>query len=94
MIGSVSKTNRAEATRVVWPSRRETLITTLMVVALAVAASLFLLVVDEGLRILVSLDLSDLLERLQIEDDYLSHVAIGNEPAAEVRNQGYSVVAL
>jgi preprotein translocase subunit SecE len=46
---------RAEAARVVWPSRRETLITTAMVVALAVAASLFLLLVDEALRVLVSL---------------------------------------
>ena len=46
---------RAEATRVVWPSRRETLITTAMVVALAVAASLFLLLVDEALRVVVSL---------------------------------------
>jgi preprotein translocase subunit SecE len=46
---------RAEATRVVWPSRRETLITTGMVVALAIAASLFLLLVDEGLRVAVSL---------------------------------------
>ena len=46
---------RAEAARVVWPTRRETLITTGMVVALAVAASLFLLLVDEGLRVLVSL---------------------------------------
>ena len=46
---------RAEATRVVWPSRRETLITTAMVVALAVVASLFLLAVDEVLRIAVSL---------------------------------------
>jgi preprotein translocase subunit SecE len=45
---------RAEAARVVWPSRRETLITTGMVIALAVAASLFLLLVDEGLRVLVS----------------------------------------
>jgi preprotein translocase subunit SecE len=46
---------RAEATKVVWPSRRETLITTALVIMLAIAASLFLLVVDEGLRILVSL---------------------------------------
>ena len=46
---------RAEAARVVWPTRRETLITTGMVVALAVTASLFLLAVDETLRILVSL---------------------------------------
>ena len=40
---------RAEATRVTWPTRRETLITTIWVLVLAVAASLFLLVVDEGL---------------------------------------------
>ena len=46
---------RAEAQRVVWPSRRETLITTGMVLVLAVFASVFLLVVDEALRILVSL---------------------------------------
>jgi preprotein translocase subunit SecE len=46
---------RAEAQRVVWPTRRETLITTLMVLALMVAASLFLLVVDFGLQELVGL---------------------------------------
>jgi preprotein translocase subunit SecE len=46
---------RAEAQRVVWPSRRETLITTLMVLALMVAASLFLMVVDFGLQELVGL---------------------------------------
>jgi preprotein translocase subunit SecE len=46
---------RAEATRVIWPTRRETLVTTALVMLLAVAASLFLLVVDEALRILVSL---------------------------------------
>ncbi len=46
---------RAEAARVIWPTRRETLVTTGMVILLAVFASLFLMVVDEGLRILVSL---------------------------------------
>ena len=46
---------RAEATKVVWPSRRETLITTGMVMLMAVFASIFFIVVDEGLRILVSL---------------------------------------
>jgi preprotein translocase subunit SecE len=46
---------RAEAQRVVWPTRRETLITTLMVLALMIAASLFLLVVDFGLQELVGL---------------------------------------
>jgi preprotein translocase subunit SecE len=46
---------RAEAMRVVWPSRRETAITTLMVVALAVVCSVFLLLVDEVLQVLVAL---------------------------------------
>jgi preprotein translocase subunit SecE len=46
---------RAEAMRVVWPTRRETAITTLMVVALAIACSLFLLVVDEALQVMVGL---------------------------------------
>jgi preprotein translocase subunit SecE len=46
---------RAEAQRVVWPTRRETLITTIMVLALMVAASLFLLVVDFGLQEIVGL---------------------------------------
>jgi preprotein translocase subunit SecE len=46
---------RAEATRVVWPTRRETLVTTALVILLAIGASVFLLVVDEVLRLLVSL---------------------------------------
>ena len=46
---------RAEATKVVWPSRRETLITTGLVMLMALFASIFFIVVDEGLRVLVSL---------------------------------------
>jgi preprotein translocase subunit SecE len=46
---------RSEATKVVWPSRRETLITTGLVLLMAVFAALFLLVVDEALRVMVSL---------------------------------------
>ena len=46
---------RAEAQRVVWPSRRETLITTGLVLVLMVFASLFLMVVDFGLQQLVGL---------------------------------------
>ena len=42
---------RAEATKVVWPTRRETLITTGLVLLMAVFASLFFIVVDEALRI-------------------------------------------
>jgi preprotein translocase subunit SecE len=48
---------RAEASKVVWPTRRETLITTAMVMLMAVFASVFFLVVDEVLRIVVSLAL-------------------------------------
>ena len=41
---------RSEATKVVWPSRRETLITTGMVLLMVVFTSFFFLVVDEGLQ--------------------------------------------
>jgi preprotein translocase subunit SecE len=42
---------RAEASKVIWPTRRETLVTTGMVLLMAVFASLFFVVVDEALRI-------------------------------------------
>ena len=45
---------RAEAGKVVWPTRRETLITTAMVMLMAVFASVFFLVTDEVLRVVVS----------------------------------------
>jgi preprotein translocase subunit SecE len=40
---------RAEVSKVVWPSRRETAITTIMVFVMAVLASLFFTVADFGL---------------------------------------------
>ena len=46
---------RAEAAKVVWPSRRETLITTGLVMLMVVFAAIFFIVVDEVLRVLVSL---------------------------------------
>lgn len=46
---------RAEATKVVWPTRRETLITTGLVVLMVLLASLFFVVVDQGLRLGVGL---------------------------------------
>ncbi|MGD0643247.1 MAG: preprotein translocase subunit SecE [Roseiarcus sp.] len=48
---------RSEASKVVWPTRRETLITTGLVMLMVVFTSVFFLVVDEGLRIAVSLAL-------------------------------------
>jgi preprotein translocase subunit SecE len=46
---------RAEAAKVIWPTRRETLITTGLVLMLVVFTSLFFLVVDQVLREVVSL---------------------------------------
>ena len=48
---------RSETSKVVWPSRRETLITTGMVMLMVVFTSAFFLVVDEVLRVAVSLAL-------------------------------------
>ncbi|HYI89248.1 MAG TPA: preprotein translocase subunit SecE [Beijerinckiaceae bacterium] len=41
---------RAEGAKVTWPSRKETIITTVMVFVMAILASLFFLVVDQILR--------------------------------------------
>ncbi|GAU84230.1 preprotein translocase subunit SecE [Bosea sp. 2KB_26] len=41
---------RSEAAKVTWPSRRETLITTGLVLAMVVAASLFFLFTDTIIR--------------------------------------------
>jgi len=48
---------RAEGAKVVWPTRRETMITTGLVLLLVVFASLFFTVVDEVLRVVVGLAL-------------------------------------
>ncbi|MGA7198488.1 MAG: preprotein translocase subunit SecE [Roseiarcus sp.] len=46
---------RAEAAKVVWPTRRETLVTTGLVLLLVVFASLFFTTVDAVLREVVAL---------------------------------------
>ena len=46
---------RTEGDKVTWPTRRETLITTVMVFVMVVLASVFFLVVDQILRWGVSL---------------------------------------
>ncbi|MHB8884512.1 MAG: preprotein translocase subunit SecE [Methylovirgula sp.] len=46
---------RTEADKVTWPSRRETLITTGLVIVLVVFTSLFFLAVDQSLRLMVGL---------------------------------------
>ena len=44
---------RQEASKVTWPTRRETLISTGLVIAMVVLASLFFVAVDQILRVLV-----------------------------------------
>ena len=46
---------RAEAAKVTWPSRRETLITTGLVILMVILASLFFVAVDQLLREIVIL---------------------------------------
>jgi preprotein translocase subunit SecE len=46
---------RAEGTKVTWPSRKETMITTAMVFVMVVLASLFFLVSDQLMRVVVSM---------------------------------------
>jgi preprotein translocase subunit SecE len=45
---------RAEADKVTWPTRRETLITTIMVFVMVAAASVLFLVADQVIRIVIT----------------------------------------
>jgi preprotein translocase subunit SecE len=44
---------RTEAGKVTWPSRRETMITTILVIIMVVFASIFFVAVDQTLRLFV-----------------------------------------
>ena len=46
---------RAEASKVTWPTRRETAITTAMVFVMVAVASIFFLLADQVMRMLVTL---------------------------------------
>ena len=46
---------RAEAEKVTWPNRRETTITTVLVVLMCVFASLFLFTVDQMIHLSINL---------------------------------------
>ena len=46
---------RSEAAKVTWPTRKETMITTAMVFVMVVLASLFFLVSDQLMRVVVSM---------------------------------------
>jgi preprotein translocase subunit SecE len=45
---------RAEADKVTWPTRRETLITTIMVFVMVALASVLFLVADQVIRIVIT----------------------------------------
>jgi preprotein translocase subunit SecE len=49
---------RSEARKIVWPTRRETMITSSMVILMVVLASLFFVIVDSALRFGVKLMLT------------------------------------
>jgi preprotein translocase subunit SecE len=49
---------RNEGSKVTWPSRRETLVTTGLVLAMVVVASFFFVAVDQTLRVIVGFVLS------------------------------------
>jgi preprotein translocase subunit SecE len=49
---------RAEASKVTWPTRRETLITTGLVILLVVVSSLFFVAVDQAIRLILAFILS------------------------------------
>jgi preprotein translocase subunit SecE len=49
---------RAETQKVTWPSRRETMITTAMVFVMVAIASVFFLVADQVMRMVVTMALS------------------------------------
>ena len=46
---------RAEADKVTWPNRRETTITTILVLVMCVFASLFLFTVDQAIHLAINL---------------------------------------
>jgi preprotein translocase subunit SecE len=46
---------RAEASKVTWPTRKETTITTIMVFVMAAAAAIFFLIADQLIRFGVTL---------------------------------------
>lgn len=49
---------RQEANKVTWPNRRETLITTALVIVMCIFASLFLFAADQGIHLLITFVLS------------------------------------
>ena len=49
---------RQEAGKVTWPNRRETMITTVLVIVMCVFASMFLFAADQGIHLLITFVLS------------------------------------
>jgi preprotein translocase subunit SecE len=45
---------RTETSKVVWPTRRETMITTIMVFVLVALASIFFFITDQVIRMLIT----------------------------------------
>lgn len=46
---------RSEVKKITWPTRRETMVTTGLVILMVIVASLFFVIVDWGLQVIVKL---------------------------------------
>ena len=68
---------RAEADKVTWPTRRETMITTAMVFVMVAVTSIFFLVADQIIRFLVSCVLDFSACRASIESNPILILAVG-----------------
>ena len=55
---------RTEVSKVTWPTRKETVITTIMVPVMVIAAALFFLAVDQVLSLLVEIGRASCRERV------------------------------
>jgi preprotein translocase subunit SecE len=56
--GAFIRQVRQEASKVTWPTRKETLVTTGMVFVMVFLASMFFFLVDSGIQVVVKLILS------------------------------------
>ena len=79
---------RAEATKVTWPTRRETAITTAMVFVMVAIASVFFLIADQLMRFVVTLVLQIGVRSPTLKDETERRFLFGSRFAAEVRLPG------
>ena len=78
---------RSETAKVTWPTRRETMITTIMVFVMVALASIFFFAADQLIRILVVGPTA----RLELERDDSGQIVEAELPAARARSRLHPV---